>query len=222
MHGSCSSAPVPCRPRPWCWRGGRRTFVLPGHRRGGPGLCPRDRPLPGAGGAHAVFSLPPAELAFSRDATHFLIASLGSSAVLAQIRQVMRADAKVLLRHGSGIKGLFNYPVEPAELEGWRVCAERSASRCRHPDPGEGRSMNAADESLGNVLLVGLGAVAIQVALDLRRHGAGRLGALNHPGRRSQRIAEAPARRLPATGRAGAASLAVRQRRAGRLPPGPR
>ncbi|MCR3846198.1 opine metallophore biosynthesis dehydrogenase, partial [Pseudomonas aeruginosa] len=51
--------------------------------------------------------------------------------------------------------------------------------------------MNAADESLGNVLLVGLGAVAIQVALDLRRHGAGRLGALNHPGRRSQRIAEA-------------------------------
>ena len=48
--------------------------------------------------------------------------------------------------------------------------------------------MNAADESLGNVLLVGLGAVAIQVALDLRRHGAGRLGALNHPGRRSQRI----------------------------------
>ncbi|MCR3833606.1 hypothetical protein K3Z97_20385, partial [Pseudomonas aeruginosa] len=27
--------------------------------------------------------------------------------------------------------------------------------------------MNAADESLGNVLLVGLGAVAIQVALDL-------------------------------------------------------
>ncbi|MBF3260147.1 hypothetical protein HKT44_20830, partial [Pseudomonas aeruginosa] len=33
--------------------------------------------------------------------------------------------------------------------------------------------MNAADESLGNVLLVGLGAVAIQVALDLRRHGAG-------------------------------------------------
>ncbi|WP_073647286.1 pseudopaline biosynthesis dehydrogenase CntM [Pseudomonas aeruginosa] len=54
--------------------------------------------------------------------------------------------------------------------------------------------MNAADESLGNVLLVGLGAVAIQVALDLRRHGAGRLGALNHPGRRSQRIAEALAR----------------------------
>lgn len=47
------------------------------------------------------------------------------SAVLAQIRQVMRADAKVLLRHGSGIKGLFNYPVEPAELEGWQVCAER-------------------------------------------------------------------------------------------------
>lgn len=44
--------------------------------------------------------------------------------------------------------------------------------------------MNAADESLGNVLLVGLGAVAIQVALDLRRHGAGRLGALNHPGDR--------------------------------------
>lgn len=72
-------------------------------------------------------SLPPAELAFSRDATHFLIASLvqQKSAVLAQIRQVMRADAKVLLRHGSGIKGLFNYPVEPAELEGWRVCAER-------------------------------------------------------------------------------------------------
>lgn len=54
--------------------------------------------------------------------------------------------------------------------------------------------MNAADESPGNVLLVGLGAVAIQVALDLRRHGAGRLGALNHPGRRSQRIAEALAR----------------------------
>ncbi|RQI84923.1 TonB-dependent siderophore receptor [Pseudomonas aeruginosa] len=72
-------------------------------------------------------SLPPAELAFSRDATHFLIASLvqQKSAVLAQIRQVMRADAKVLLRHGSGIKGLFNYPVEPAELEGWQVCAER-------------------------------------------------------------------------------------------------
>ncbi len=82
--------------------------------------------------------------------------------------------------------------------------------------------MNAADESPGNVLLVGLGAVAIQVALDLRRHGAGRLGALNHPGRRSQRIAEALARGACLQWKGRAASLAVRQRRAGRLPPGPR
>ncbi|MBH9341435.1 opine metallophore biosynthesis dehydrogenase [Pseudomonas aeruginosa] len=54
--------------------------------------------------------------------------------------------------------------------------------------------MNADDGSLGNVLLVGLGAVAIQVALDLRRHGVGRRAALNHPGQRSPRFAAALAR----------------------------
>ncbi len=177
--------------------GGRRTFVLPGHRRGGPGLCPRDRPLPGAGGAHAVF-----------------LAAAGGTGVFPRCHAFPDRFAGAAEKRGAGAdppgharrrqgpaasrqrhQGTVQLPGGTGRtggLAGLRGAGQPAA--VRHPDPGEGRSMNAADESLGNVLLVGLGAVAIQVALDLRRHGAGRLGALNHPGRRSQRIAEALAR----------------------------
>lgn len=50
--------------------------------------------------------------------------------------------------------------------------------------------MNVVDESLGNVLLVGLGVVVIQVVLDLCCYGVGCFGVLNYFGWCSQWIVE--------------------------------
>jgi hypothetical protein len=77
----------------------------------------------GLQGSVKFSSQPVTQAGFARDATHFVVASLvrEKQAVLAQIRTIMRRDAKVLLRYGNGIKSLFNYPVTGSWVQSWKT-----------------------------------------------------------------------------------------------------
>lgn len=54
------------------------------------------------------------ELAFVKEATHIIIASLVKNKyeVLDGLKKVINTNTKVILRYGNGLKSIFNYPLE--------------------------------------------------------------------------------------------------------------
>ncbi|MDD9268150.1 nicotianamine synthase family protein [Paenibacillus sp. GCM10023248] len=63
---------------------------------------------------------PPAELAFTKEATHIIVASLVANKleVLEELKQAANSQALIMLRYGNGLKSLFNYPLV-TELPEW-------------------------------------------------------------------------------------------------------
>jgi hypothetical protein len=59
------------------------------------------------------------ELAFSKEATHIIIASLVKNKleVLEDLKSEANYDTKIVLRYGNGLKSIFNYPLD-ADLSG--------------------------------------------------------------------------------------------------------
>ncbi|SFL66497.1 Nicotianamine synthase protein [Paenibacillus sp. 1_12] len=54
------------------------------------------------------------ELAFSKEATHVIVASLVKNKleVLDELKQTVHSRVKIMLRYGNGLKSLFNYPLD--------------------------------------------------------------------------------------------------------------
>ncbi|MFC4769092.1 nicotianamine synthase family protein, partial [Effusibacillus consociatus] len=54
------------------------------------------------------------ELAFIKEATHIIIASLVKNKleVLDDLKETINSNAKIMLRYGNGLKSIFNYPLE--------------------------------------------------------------------------------------------------------------
>ncbi|UHA73625.1 nicotianamine synthase family protein [Paenibacillus sp. 481] len=54
------------------------------------------------------------ELAFIKEATHIIIASLVKNKleVLHDLKELVNPNAKIILRYGNGLKSIFNYPLE--------------------------------------------------------------------------------------------------------------
>lgn len=62
----------------------------------------------------------PMELAYTKEATHIIVASLvpNKLQVLEELKQAASSQAKIMMRYGNGLKSLFNYPLE-TELMDW-------------------------------------------------------------------------------------------------------
>ncbi|WP_165842314.1 class I SAM-dependent methyltransferase [Paenibacillus xerothermodurans] len=63
------------------------------------------------------------ELAFARQATHVIIASLVPNKVdvLDVLYRLVRPDSRIIVRYGNGLRSLFNYPFQPALPQRWRI-----------------------------------------------------------------------------------------------------
>lgn len=61
------------------------------------------------------------DLAFIKEATHIIIASLVKNKleVLSELKETINTNAKVLLRYGNGLKSIFNYPLEKDLSDEW-------------------------------------------------------------------------------------------------------
>ncbi|WP_201318025.1 MULTISPECIES: nicotianamine synthase family protein [unclassified Paenibacillus] len=60
-------------------------------------------------------------LAFRREATHIMIASLvkNKHEVLKQLKETTRDDVEIMVRFGNGVKSIFNYPFESGLTRDW-------------------------------------------------------------------------------------------------------
>ncbi|MCP1308892.1 nicotianamine synthase family protein [Paenibacillus tyrfis] len=63
------------------------------------------------------------ELAFVKEATHVMIASLVKNKleVLEDLRQAVHQDTSIILRYGNGLKSIFNYPLESDLSQEWEL-----------------------------------------------------------------------------------------------------
>lgn len=62
------------------------------------------------------------DLAFSKSATHVIIASLVKNKleILANVKATMKSNAKIIVRYGNGLKSIFNYPLEINLSSEWK------------------------------------------------------------------------------------------------------
>lgn len=63
------------------------------------------------------------ELAFVKEATHVMIASLVKNKleVLEDLKQAVHPDTSIILRYGNGLKSIFNYPLERDLSQEWEL-----------------------------------------------------------------------------------------------------
>ncbi|MEI7024166.1 nicotianamine synthase family protein [Paenibacillus sp. y28] len=63
------------------------------------------------------------ELSFMKEATHVMIASLveNKHEVLEELKHSIKADTRVMVRYGNGLKSIFNYPLEQDLSHEWEI-----------------------------------------------------------------------------------------------------